>query len=100
VAKFSTIPISEARMLVLPQRRAIQEQYRAYVQQLTADEGGRLELGPGDRPITERARLKAAAKAAGVNLHIQRQGNTIFFWLTTDEPKSSSKRSPGRKSSR
>ena len=100
MAKFSTIPISEARMLVLPQRRAIQEQYRAYVQQLTADAGGRLELGAGDRPITERARLKAAAKAAGLNLHIQRQGTTIFFWLTTDEPKSASKRPTGRKSSR
>src|SRR5439155_7176632 len=100
VAKFSTMPISEARILVLPQRRAIQEQYRAYLQRLTSDEGGRLELGAGDRPITERARLKAAAKAAGVNLHIQRQGTTIFFWLTTEEARPSSKRPTGSKRGR
>jgi hypothetical protein len=100
VAQFSTIPRSEARLLVLPPRRAIQERYRGYLQQLTPDAGGRLELGEGDRPITERARLKAAAKAAGVNLHIQRQGTTIVFWLTTDEPRAASKRPTGRKSKR
>jgi hypothetical protein len=100
VAQFSTMPMNEARMLALPPRRAIQEQYRAYVQQLTPDEGGRLELGEGDRPITERARLKAAAKAAGVSLHIQRQDGAIFFWLTTNEPTASSKRPPARKSKR
>ena len=92
--------MDEAKMLVLPQRRAIQERYRGYVQRLTADEGGRLELGEGDRPITERARLKAAAKAAGVTLQIQRQGNAIVFWLTTDEPRSPAKRAPGRQSKR
>jgi hypothetical protein len=92
--------MDEAQMLVLPQRRAIQERYRGYVQRLTPDQGGRLELGEGDRPITERARLKAAAKAAGVNLQIQRQGTSIVFWLTTDEAPSSGKRPPGRQSKR
>jgi hypothetical protein len=100
VARFSTVPRSEARMLVLPPRRATQEQYREYVRQLTADEAGRLELGPGDRSITERARLKAAARAEGVGLHIQRQGDTIVFWLMSEEPKAAAPRAGGRQSKR
>src|SRR4051794_40174338 len=77
MATFSTVPLDEGQRLVMPPRRAAQEQYRQYVRHLTADEAGQLELGPDDKPITERARLKVAAKAEGVNLHIQRKGNTI-----------------------
>jgi hypothetical protein len=97
VPTFSTIPLSEARMLALPPRRAIQEQYSEFVRQLGPDEAGRLELGEGDRPITERARLKAAAKAHGINLHIQRQGNTIVFWQTDEPPPSRAKSTPKAK---
>src|SRR5947207_15066129 len=86
MATFSTVSLEEARTSVLPPRRATQEQYRQYVRQLTPEAAGRLELGDGDRPITERARLKAAAKAAGRNLHIQRRGNTMVFWKTTEPP--------------
>jgi hypothetical protein len=71
----------------MPPRRAVQEQYRQYVRQLTADQAGQLQLGEGDRPITERARLKAAAQAEGLNLKIQRRGNTIVFWETDEQPK-------------
>jgi hypothetical protein len=81
MAIFSRVPIDEARTAALPPRRAIQEQYRAYVRQLRPDQAGRLELGPNDRPVTERARLKAAAKAEGMDLEIQRQGNVVVFWL-------------------
>src|SRR5947207_6649269 len=80
VVTFSTIPISEARIAVLPPRRALEQQYRAYVRQLTPETAGTLELGEGDRSITERARLKAAAKAEGITLQIQRKGNMIVFW--------------------
>lgn len=85
MATFSTVPLAEARRTVLPPRRATQEQYREYVRSLAPDSAGQLELGPEDRPITERARLKAAAKAEGRNLHIQRRGTTMVFW-ETDEP--------------
>jgi hypothetical protein len=85
MATFSTVPLDEAQRAVLAPRRAAQEQYRQYIRQLSPNEAGQLELGPDDRPITERARLKAAAKAEGVSLHIQRRGNTIVFW-ETDEP--------------
>jgi hypothetical protein len=56
------------------------------VRQLTPDTAGTLELGEGDRPITERARLKAAAKAEGITLQIQRKGNTIVFWPLEEAP--------------
>jgi hypothetical protein len=61
------------------------------VRSLDPDAAGQLELEPEDRSITERARLKAAAKAKGVNLHIQRRGNTMVFWLTNEPPKTRAK---------
>ena len=87
MATFSTVPMEEARRAVLPPRRASQEQYQEYVRSLTPDAAGQLELGEDDRPITERARLKAAAKAVGKNLHIQRRGTIIVFWETDAPPK-------------
>jgi hypothetical protein len=86
MATFSTLPIEEARTQVLPPRRAMQEQYRQYVRQVSPENAGRLELGESDRSITERARLKAAAKTEGIDLHIQRRGNTMVFWPTTEPP--------------
>src|SRR5437870_5748015 len=104
MATFSTVSLGEARTAVLPPRRATQEQYCQYVRQLTPETAGRLELVEGDRSITERARLKAAAKAEGVTLHIQRTGDTIVFWQTEEPPKTQAKapakpagRGPGRK---
>ena len=61
MATFSTMSLEEGRRSVLPPRRATQETYREYVRNLTPESAGQLELGEGDRPITERARLKAAA---------------------------------------
>jgi hypothetical protein len=95
MATFSTVPLDEARRSVLPPRKATQELYRQYVRSLSPDEAGQLELGPDDNPITERARLKAAAKAEGVNLRIQRKGNTIVFWETDEPPKTRGKAGGG-----
>lgn len=86
MAEFSRIPYSEAFHLALPARRALQEQYREYVRRLEPESAGQLQLGEGDHPITERARLKAAARAEGINLEIQRRGNTIVFWKTDKPP--------------
>jgi len=91
MATFSIVSLEEARTAVLPPRRATQEQYRQYVRQLTPEAAGRLELGAGDRPITERARLKAAAEAEGLYLHIQRRGNTIAFWVSDIPPRGRAK---------
>jgi hypothetical protein len=79
----------------LPPRRALQEQYRQYIRQLTPEAAGRIELGLDDRSITERARLKAAAKAEGIGLEIHRKGNTMVFWKSTEAPKATT-RSPRR----
>src|SRR4051812_25082313 len=95
MATFSTVPLDEAQRLVMPPRRATQEQYRQYVRGLSPDEAGQLELGPDDKAITDRARLKAAAKAEGVNLHIQRRGYTIVFWETDEPPKTRAKSAAG-----
>jgi hypothetical protein len=92
MATFSTISLDEARRAVLPPRRATQAQYQEYVRGLTADAAGQLELGPEDRPITERARLKAAAKALGKNLEIRRRGNTMVFWETNEPPRTRAKK--------
>jgi hypothetical protein len=99
MATFSTVSVKEARESVLPPRRAMQERYREYVRQLTPDSAGRLDLQSGDRPITERARLKAAAKTEGINLQIQRRGNTIVFWPSQEPPKTRGGGGRGRRRS-
>jgi hypothetical protein len=91
MATFSMVSLDEARRLVLPPRRAVQERYREYVRNLGSEAAGRLELEDNDKSITERARLKAAARSEGLNLHIQRQGRTIAFWVTDEPPKSPAK---------
>jgi hypothetical protein len=95
MATFSMISLEEARCAVLPPRRATQEAYREYVRHLGPDTAGRLELGPEDRPITERARLKAAAKAEGINLEIRRRGDAIIFWRTEEPPTPRSRTASG-----
>jgi hypothetical protein len=94
MATFSTISMEEARRAVLPPRRAVQEAYRGYVRNLGPDGAGRLELEGTDRPITERARLKAAAKSEGINLHIQRRGPAIVFWISDEPPRTRAKAAP------
>ena len=95
MATFSTLPIEEAQRSVMPPRRATQEQYRQYIRQLSSEQAGQLQLGADDRPITERARLKAAAQAEGINLQIQRKGNTIVFWQTDEPPKTRTRAAGG-----
>src|SRR3954452_2956252 len=87
MATFSTVSLDEARRAVLPPRKATQAQYQEYLRRPTPAAAGQLELGPDDRSITERARLKAAAKVLGKNLEIRRRGNTMVFWETNEPPK-------------
>src|SRR4051812_25898958 len=92
MAVFSRVSMNEGRRIALPPRRAVQEQYLSYVRQLGPDRAGRLELGPDDEPITERARIKAAARAGGVTLEIHRQGNALLFWVSQEGPTGSVRR--------
>ena len=82
MATFQVVPLQAAQRLVMAPRRLTETEYRQYVRALDADTAGRIELSNGDRPISIRARLKAAAKAEGKVLEIQRQGNTLVFWLS------------------
>jgi hypothetical protein len=82
VATFSTLPIPEAQRLMLPARQAMREQYRQFVGAIPVGGAGRLELEVHDRPITERARLRAAARSLGLELVIQRRGTVLVFWPT------------------
>ncbi len=81
MATFRLISAEEAQRLVMAPRRLAQTEYREYVRELDADTAGRIELGDGDHPISVRARLKAAAKAEGRELVIQRKGKALVFWL-------------------
>jgi hypothetical protein len=85
MATFSAISLDEAHRAALPPRSARQQQYREYVRQLSSGSAGTLTLDENDHPITERARLLAAAKAENLNLHIQRRERVMVFWLS-DEP--------------
>ncbi len=86
MARFSLISREEAQRVTLPPRRALHEEYRAYLRQLGPDEAGRVELDAGEHPLTERARLKAAAKAEGIDLDIHRRGTVLTFWKTDGPP--------------
>lgn len=83
MARYEPISIEEARHAVLPPRRQVAEQYQSYIRGLldNGHNAGQLILDDGDHPVTERARLKAAAKAEGVQLYIRRRGPNIVFWL-------------------
>jgi len=81
VATFQRIPVEEAQRVVMAPRRLAQSEYRQYVRELDASTAGRILLGGEDKPITVRARLKAAAKAEGKPLEIQRKDDAIVFWL-------------------
>jgi hypothetical protein len=83
MATFQRISREEAQRLVMAPRRLAQSEYRDYIRQLDASTAGRLKLGENDRPITIRARLKAAAKAEGKEIDIQRRGDTMVFMLRT-----------------
>lgn len=81
MSTFQRISREEAQRLVMAPRRLAQSEYREYIRQLDETTAGRLKLGEGDRAITIRARLRAAAKAEGRELDIQRRGDTIVFML-------------------
>ena len=81
MATFQRISIEDAQRLAMTPRRGALAEYRQYVRELNADTAGRIELADGEHPLTIRARLKAAARAEGRELQIQRRGKAIVFWL-------------------
>jgi hypothetical protein len=86
MATFQRISIEDAQRLAMSPRRGAMAEYRQYVRELNADTAGRIELADGEHPLTIRARLKAAARAEGRELQIQRHGKAIVFWLSDANP--------------
>ncbi|MBX5489921.1 MAG: hypothetical protein IRZ14_02095 [Chloroflexi bacterium] len=87
MATFQRISREEAMRLVTAPRRLAQPEYSEYIRyirQLDEATAGRLVLAEGERPVTVRARLRAAARAEGKELDIQRRGNTIVFMLRSE----------------
>ena len=87
MATFQRISTEEAQRLAMTPRRGAQAEYRQYVRELDANTAGRIELADGEHPLTVRARLKAAARAEGRELQIQRRGRAIVFWLADADPR-------------
>jgi hypothetical protein len=84
MATFQRISREEAMRLVTMPRRLLRPEYSEYlryVRELDETTAGRLVLGEGEHPLRVRARLRAAARAEGKELDIQRRGNTIYFML-------------------
>ena len=81
MATFQRISMDEARALTAASRTQAHHEYREDMRALSPDTAGQIILTADDRPVTIRARLRAAAQAEGVALEIQRKGDTMVFWL-------------------
>lgn len=80
MATFTVIPRAQAERMSMSRRSAERAEYQSFVAELPLGEAGRLELELGEHLVSVRARLKAAAKAKGVELKIRRRGNVVTFW--------------------
>ena len=85
MATFERISREEAQRLVMAPRRLVHSEYREYIRQLDENRAGRLELGEDEKAITIRARLRAAAKAEGREVEMQRRGRTIVVMIKPRE---------------
>ena len=82
---FDRVPLTEAKMKTASGKRAqILAEYVAYIEQLGADEAGRLQATEGEPITTVRRRIGAAGRQAGRSLTIRRTGDEVYFW--DDEP--------------
>ena len=80
---FDRVPLGEAKMKTasLNSKRAqVIAEYVGYIDQLGADEAGRLQAAEGEPITTVRRRLGAAARQLGRTLTIRRTGDEVYFW--------------------
>ncbi len=79
---FDQVPLQEAILKTATGKTAkITQEYLGYIQQLTDGQAGRLQPGEGESVATVRRRLGVAAKLAGEDITIKRQGNEVYFWV-------------------
>ena len=55
-------------------------QYKRYITNLAPYESGKLKIQDDKEGFADRANLKRAAKALGLNVKIQKRENYIYFW--------------------
>lgn len=56
------------------------KQYKRYITDLAPNESGKFKIQNDKEGFAVRANLKRAADALGLNVHIQKRENHIFFW--------------------
>jgi hypothetical protein len=67
------------------ERARVRAEYKGYLTQLAAGEGGELTLGEGDLKITVRNRLNRAADELGVKLEYKRSRSAVIrFRIVTE----------------
>jgi hypothetical protein len=92
--EFAIIFLDEAkRRTATPYRRPYVEEYAGYIQQLSTEETGKLELSADERPATIQRRLTVAAQTLGIPLTMKRSGEDVYFWI---EPQEEAKPRPQR----
>ena len=81
---FGLVPIGEVMVKSATGRRAqILKEYLGYIEQLKAGQAGRLQASEGESVAAVRKRLGAAARIAGMDFLIRRDGDTVYFWMRT-----------------
>ena len=80
--KFELVPQVDAERISATGRRAeIMREYLGYVEQLGADQAGKLQATEGETPGAVRKRLGAAARLSGKDIVIKRAGEDVYFWV-------------------
>ena len=80
--QLDVVSMSEAKLRTAGKGRAeALREYIEFIEQLTSDQAGKLQPGPGETPRTTRRRLGDAGRLAGKDLVIKKDGEVIYFWL-------------------
>ena len=79
--RFEIIPAGDVPQPKATGRHAeILNEYLRYIEQVGRNEAGKLTPADGETTRAVRRRLGAAAKQAGTNLIVKRNGQDIYFW--------------------
>lgn len=80
VRKLTPEEVREIEGRIKGQRKLVEEEYDAILQEYSIGDYGEAELGPDEKRITVRNRLRAAAHRRDVGLEFRRtRGNTLRF---------------------
>ncbi len=80
--QFELITQAEAVTKTTTGRRAkLVQEYLGYIEQLRADQAGRLKASGSESLAAVRRRLGTAARSANKDLVVRRVGDEVLFWL-------------------